>query len=1240
VSRSTSEPARSTGADVEALSFAQESLWFLALFDPGRTADNLTRGWRLEGTLDRLALERSLAVLVDRHDVLRATFPSVDGRPVQRVLPSTPFCLPVVDLTRLGDVEQEAEVARLITREACHPFDIQTGPLFRATLLRLGDADHIFAFTTHLIVFDAWSAGVVIRELGMLYDGFVTGRAALLAPVPIQYADFVAWQRQRNGGEGGSRLRAYWKQQLDGMPEALPLPIDRARPTALRSCGGQHVLHLPRDLVDALRSLGRRQGSTFFTVLLAAFQTLLHRYSGARDIVVASSIANRGAVELEALVGPIANILPFRLTLDGDPTFTEVLERVRTTVLEACDHQEMPFESLIPELRSARAARHGSMVQVAFAFLTQSSPLFSGVKSVPIDADNRGARFDVTLTLVERAGEVVGLFEYRTDLFDSTTIGQMAGHFHVLLEGIVRDPNGRVSGVPLLSGDGQSEFVARWSPPVPVAPENRPIHQLFEARARATPDATAVTTVDRRLTYRELNRCANRLASYLRGLGVGTDVVVAVCLDRESEFVIALLAILKAGGAYLAIDAEQPRDSTARTLKHAAVRLIVTAGRRLDDVDVSGTRIVNLDLDRRAIERESPEDLVNHTSREALAYVVYEPGTGGTLKGVAVPHRAVTRFATIGDHASIGPTDVVGQAANGTLAAVAFEIWGTLLQGARLHILSREALLSTSLLASQIERSGITVLFLTASMFDGIAGELPLALRGVHRVLIGRGVTDAGALQRMGAAASTRLVQVYGPTEATTFAAWHEVTSLPSDDAAVLVGRPVADARIYLLDSVLAPVPTNIAGEIFIGGPGVARGYVNDPHLTQERFVRDPFSSDPQARLYRTGDLARARGNGALELLGVVPQPPAARPGRSRAFRPATDPLEIALAGIWERVLGTKPIGADDNFFDLGGHSLLAVLLVERIEKACGVALTPAVLFEAPTVAELAARLRVQTAASPWSALVPIQPAGSLPPLFCIHGRGGTVLGYADLARHLGPDQPVYGLQAVGLDGNRPPHTDLETMASYYITEIRKLPHQGMYHVCGLSFGGVVAFEVARQLHEQGQPVGLLALFDATRPRHWKSAGWRVGLANRGRRARYHIRRLIRGPARPEYVARKLRTVRRHARERIWRLLRVPSKLSGKALPHFLYDVSLANRAAFNAYRAKHYAGRVTLFLARERGIPQDHPRDLGWAPYAGGGVEIHEVDGDHLSMLAEPAVGMVADQLRQCLERARAAGA
>jgi aspartate racemase len=868
-------PRRPPNAGPAPLSLAQQRLWFLEQLRPGSPVYNIPLAIRLKGPLDLEALARSLDEIVRRHQALRTTFPEVDGRPVQVVREAESMHLPVERLPRRflgtgGKNDLEAYVRLLAVEEARRPFDLATGPLVRGRLLRLTRYNHVLLLTLHHIVFDGWSAAVFFHELGVHYQAFAAATTqrplAPLPELPIQYADFAEWQRGRLLDEALAPQFAYWEQQLTGMSE-VQLPSDWPRSEIETDRGARRNLVIPRQLTDRLKDLAQQERVTLYMTLLAAFQALLARYTDQDDIAVGSPIAGRTRVETERLIGFFVNTLVLRTDLAGDPTFRELLRRVRSVALGAYANQEVPFERLVAEFRPERSLGRTPLVPVAFALQTAArrSLELPGLTLSHLDVHTGTAKFELSLELLETNDGLRGWIEYSTDLFDPGTIDRLAGHLQTLLDAAVADPDRHLSALPLLTATEQRQLLVEWNATALDFPAAGTVHGQFEAQAARTPEAVAVVCEEEFPTYGELNRQANQLAHHLRSLGVGPEVPVGLCLPRSAAMVVGMLGVLKAGAAYLPLDPEDPPARRASILQDARAPVLVT---RSKEVSAPGVRVVCLDEDKAAITRADDANPAGLVTSENLAYVIYTSGSTGQPKGVMVPHRAIIRLVVNTDYVRLGPADVVAQVASPAFDATTFEVWGALLNGARLVILPRDVVLSPRILGSELRRHGVTTLFLTTALFHLLARQEPTALRGLAHVLFGGEVADPRAVAAvLEHGPPRRLLHVYGPTEATTFATWHLVEHVDPEATTIPIGRPIANTPVYVLDSHGRLVPPGVPGELAIGGPGVARGYLNHPQVTTERFLPDQFSTQTGARLYRTGDRVRWRPDGTLEFL-------------------------------------------------------------------------------------------------------------------------------------------------------------------------------------------------------------------------------------------------------------------------------------------------------------------------------------------------------------------------------------
>jgi aspartate racemase len=892
---------RRAGDGPAPLSFAQERIWFIEQLQPASPLYNVPAAMRLTGPLEVPALEAALNAMIVRHEVLRATFPMAGERPVQAISPFEPIRLPRLDLSALPASQREAEALRLAVAEAQQPFDLARGPLCRAALLRLSAQHHLLLLTTHHMVFDGWSMGIALRELAAFYQAHLAGAPPPLADLPIQYADFAIWQRQWVQGDVLTRELEYWKQQLAGSPSALALPTDR-RPTQRTFHGARESLLIPAPIAQALRDLGRQQGATLFMALLAAFHILLHRYAGQEDIRVGVPVAGRTRTETEGLIGLFINTLVMRADLSGDPTFRELLGRVRGAALGAYAHQDLPFEKLVEELRPQRRLGENPLFQVIFQLRNMPGHAASapGLRIEKFECDSGVAKVDLDLEVTEAAEGLRCALHYSTDLFGSAAMARMLGHFRALLEGIVRDPGQRISRFPLLSEEERRRVLVESNDTATAYPRDATLSEVFAAQARRSPDAPAVICAGRHVTYRELNRRANQLAHRLQALGVGPDTLVGVCLQRSTEMVVATLGIIKAGGAYLPLDPSYPRERLAIMLKPTAA--LVTQRPLLRHLPDCPAKVVCLDADRRALARERDQDPTSAATSTSLAYVMFTSGSTGAPKAVAVPHRAVIRLVMDTDYVQLTPADAVAQVSNTSFDASTFEIWGALLSGGRMVIIPTETVLSPREFAAELRRRRVTALFLTTALFNQIARELPDAFASLQHLLFGGEAVDPHWVREvLKHGPPGRLLHVYGPTESTAFATAYRVQGVPEDAASVPIGRPIANTRGYILDRHLQPAPIGVAGELHIAGEGLARGYLGDPEATAQAFIPDPFSQEPGDRLYKTGDLARWLPDGNIEFLGRLDLQV-----KIRGFRIEPAEVEAALSrhpGVREAVV-------------------------------------------------------------------------------------------------------------------------------------------------------------------------------------------------------------------------------------------------------------------------------------------------------------------------------------------------
>jgi amino acid adenylation domain-containing protein len=858
-------------SDTFPLSFAQQRLWFISQLQQDNASYNVSGGVRMEGPLSVAALERAFGEVLRRHESLRTVIRQVDGEPVQVITGPPVFHLPKFDLQMVPTAQRETEAQLLLTLDAHKPFNIEDASLFRATLLLLSPREHILLLTMHHIISDGMSRGVLVRELVQLYEAFANGRSSTLPELTIQYVDFAAWQREWLQGEVLDKQVSYWKEKLAGAPSLLELPADRPRPPVQSFHGARQPVVIPQELTESLRELGESQNATLFMTLLAAFEVLLFRHTGQDDLVVGVPITGRNNPELANLIGFFINSLPVRTDLSGNPTFRELLGRVREAALGAYEHQDLPFEKLVEVSQPERDTSYSPLFQVMCHLDNTDAPALAlpGLRLTPLDADTGTSKFDLTLDLAESSTELKGWLEYSTELFDDVTIQRLSERFQILLKAAVAAPDTRIAALPLLSPVEENQLIAGLNQTAEVFPHAPCLHQIFEAQVEQTPAATAVRFEGQELTYAELNRRANQLAHRLRKLGVGREVLVAICMEPSLDLPIALLAVLKAGGAYIPLDPADPRKRLSFILEETGAPVVLTQEGLADNQAFAGVQVIRLDRDVEVFATESTENPRSIVTGENLCYVTYTSGSTGEPKSAMLHHRGVRNRLLWGitDY-QLGQGDVVLHKTPLTFDVSVWEIFAPLLSGACLLIAKAGGHQDPVYQLELMAREKVTHVDYVPTML-----EVLLELEGLDDCDSLKIVTSAGealtrALRdRFYSQTKAKLYNLYGSTEASQ-AVTYWVCPGEGKERLIPIGRPMNNARIYILDKHLQPVPIGVAGELHVGGVAPGRGYLKRPDLTADKFIPDAFSETGGERLYKTGDLARYRSDGALEFLG------------------------------------------------------------------------------------------------------------------------------------------------------------------------------------------------------------------------------------------------------------------------------------------------------------------------------------------------------------------------------------
>jgi surfactin family lipopeptide synthetase A len=1311
------------------LTFAQKQLWLHAQLAPETSLYNEPLTVRRRGPLNVATLERSFSEIIRRHEAWRTTFPVVNGEPMQKVGAPFEIRLPLIDLRNVSLAEREKEAMRIATEDARQPFDLAHGPLLRAKLVRLEAEEYCLFVTLHHLIFDGFSGyRVFLPELVAFYEAFSENKPSP-SPLPYQFSDYAQWQKEWEAGDVPAAQTEYWKRQFAGDLPTLQLPISRRRSGMLSFRGAMRSLGLPAPLSDSLRRLSAEEGATLYMTLLAAFNVLLQRYSGQEDILIGSNTAGRNRPGSEKLLGYFLNTIVLRTDLTGRPTFRQLLGRVRQSTLDAISNQEAPLDQLVAELHPQRDVNRNALFQVLFSLEPQGDVTEPGWDITCIDVETGTTKFELCLVLDDRADGLLCRFIYNTDLFAAAAIERMARHWQVLLESIVANPGLEIDKLPLLPSDERHTLLVEWNE-TGHADESRPVHELFAEQAGKNPSTVAVRCGGAKLTYYELNKSADELADYLRTLGVGPNVPVALCVERSVEMILGIFAILKAGGAYVPIDPTYPRERIKFMIADCGADVLLTSSKLAQSLFASRpfAAVRNVLLDSK--EWQSPSVRTGgikadfeSPDQESLAYIIYTSGSTGGPKGVEITHRNLAHSNGVRLKYYRDPVgNFLLLSSFGFDSSVA-GIFHTLTTGGTLVIPPADEFHWTSEeLAKLIAENQISHVLTFPNLYGDLLEHGEASKLTSLRTVIAAGEPCSRSLvdSHYRILPQASLFNEYGPTEATVWATVYECEP-GGEETAVPIGRPIANTHIFVLDQNQQPAPIGISGELYIGGEGIARGYRNRPELNEASFVPNPFATKSNSRLYRTGDLVRYRDDGNLEFLGRIDQQIKVRGLRIELgeietalasypdVREATvvavstgsaDPKLVAfvtahaqhatssqelraflknrlpaymvptafhflknfprtpngkvdrqaliaegngnevsahgtigprndvekrLVAIWQKVLGTTGEDVTQDFFELGGHSLLAARLLSRIEKEFGRSLSLAFVFQSPTVEQMAESLLTAGRTLRERAIIPIQPSGSLAPLFWV--RGGPR--FRLLAQKLAGDRPLLGLDLPFTDGSRlPVPYRFEDIAALLIRAMREVQPKGPYHIAGLCVNAVIAYEIAQQLVREGEEVALLAMLDAHNQAYYKNP-FKDGRYTA--RVKYHLSNLLKLDAgeTSTYLMDRLDEARRKIERVAWRLV---SDHSGDDR---LHNTDSIVHPAFSRYEPQPYPGRIVLFQSSEWPKGPYFDFELGWKDLVGAGIESHAIPGDHPSMFLEPNVNLVARKLRSHLEEA-----
>lgn len=1343
----------------------QRGLWVLQQRDPRGAAYNIAFPSRIRSQVNAAALARSLDALVRRHAALRTTFSDRGGELIQCVQGSMPEVLAVHDASSWSDSFLQARMEAEIER----PIDLQHGPLLRAHLFTRHPDDHAFMAVTHHIVADFWSLIVLLDELGTLYPAYCAGREPQLPPAGRPFADFARWQAEMLAGPQGERLAEFWTKYLNGVPHALEFPASRPRPPVFNHRAAVIPCQLNEELTSRLVGFASQERVTLYAVLLAAYQVLLSRYTGQRDFVVGSPFVGRTRPGYEQTVGYFVNMLPLRANLAGAPTFRELLRRVAAEVLNALEHQDFPFPLIVERLRVARDPSRPPLVQATFTleksqrqqesgsgqFLFPDADArlnVGGLVSEPYFVEPKTCRHEVEWVLEQSHGVIRGLLSFSAEVLEAPLMRRMMDHLQYFLAEVVDNPDVPLPLVPWFPESERALVMTDWNRTRREFRSSGSLHGLFEHQARTTPNAAALKDGDQVYSYRELDVWADRGAARLQLSGVARGSLVACCLDRSARQVMTLLAVLKAGGVYVPLDPHSPPERLNKMLAQLRPSVVIASAELLA---VCGDipQIQRIDAQKWAEDTQADTDTPLRrvaTQPDDLAYIIHTSGSTGQPKGVMVEHRAICN--TILWRKQALPCDsrdrvllIVPAFFDASLSVT----FGALSQGAQLVLADPGEDRNPTWLIEHLVRDDVTVLPATPRLLQVLVQHPRWAqCRQLRQIQTGGESMPAELPERIFEELDVELVNLYGPTETAVEAAYWKCRP----DAAwetIPIGRPIANVQTYVLDDQQRPLPVGVAGELYIGGAGLARGYWNDPDMTSQRFVPHPFDEDDRSRLYRTGDRCRWLEDGNLQFLGrfdqqvklrgyrieleeveraladaaavaeaavtvhandagepqlvayvvpsdeaadlsedvlrralrrqlpgymiptriervdcvprtpsgkldrrALPAPSWSRPERTAYVAPRT-PLEQYLVEACQRILQVERIGVRDSFYELGGTSIQGAMLMAALQEELGERVEAVALFDLSEIAELAdylvkshphavaqrfghASLAAdgEADASPTDGvdavsrlLVPLQVAGARPPLFLVHPPGGIVVCYQPLARCLGTDQPLYGIRARGLQGEEQLPGSVEEMAGQYVAAVRGVQPRGPYHLGGWSLGGLFALEMARQLRESGEAIGLLAFFDTTIPHGPANQQYADETSETGLEYGLDVTLEQLGELGPD---RQLPYLWEHARKLGLVEPGAPEGLVRQVLDDlkrlFHAHLSLASR-----YQVRPYPGRIDLFRPAEAPVTLSAREDRGWGRVADQ-VAVHTVPGQHHSMVKDPHVVVLARKLEACL--------
>ncbi len=1265
----------------------------------------------LSGPFNKDAMVRAFQVLSDRHEALRTVF-SADGKHFL-VYNNPPVKVDYHDLSLQSDAQNRLFIQNYARQNAITPLDLINGPLFKPAILKLSNEEHYVTFIAHHVICDGWSMGIIMQELGKLYSAFVQNESPDLTEAPL-YSEYAIGRTEAADDESSRETENFWINQFAGSKHLLNLPTDNPRPAMRTYKSKRSDFTLESGLATEVKAMARKSGTSFVTTVMAAFEVFLQQITGHEEIILGLPAAGQAATGNYGLVGHCVNLLALRSHPKGNMPFTEYLKQRKTEVLDAYDHQLYTFGSLLKKLNIPRDASRLPLVPVLFNIDIgmDEGVAFHNLKHRYLTTGREYENFEIFLNITDHKHALIFEWSFNTQIFEAATIARLQDEFEHLLRQIVADPNQLIGKLPVMRAQEFLQQMKAWNDTVVPYPREKSLHQIISEVASQSPNAIALKFKDKEYTYRQLNETANQIASVLIEEGVKPDDKIAISTDRSAELVFGLLAIIKAGGIYIPLDPIFPINRINYMLEDSAAVMLITTKKYSGKYESKAKELLLDDIWPTLPSRPAADPAVAITGKDLL-YVLYTSGSTGQPKGVQIAHHNVVNFLySMQKTPGMTPADKLLAVTTISFDIAGLELFLPLITGATIVLVDAITAKDGTELLETIRQEKITVMQATPYTWR-IMLESGWETEKIKVICGGEALPMDLATRILGRASS--LWNVYGPTETTI---WSTIKQITTEDKSISIGKPIDNTFIYILDPFQNPLATGAAGEIYIGGEGVAKGYLNQPTLTSEKFVADPFV--PGAMMYRTGDLgsflpdgnlmyisridaqvkirgyrietgeiefhlmkdpdlkqavvvARPDNNGVDKLVAYVvfkddykgtdlnqcinywrgelrgsipdymlpdtfiqvdamPLTPNGKVDKKALAAigavPADAPMEYMaprtdveqlVADIWKEYLGIEKVGIYDNFFELGGHSLIAVKVMARIEKETGKRLPLAILFENSTVEKLALILGMDGRAITWDSLVPVKPKGTKMPIYIVHGAGLNVLLFNTLASHMHPDQPVYGLQAKGLNGVDEPLNRMEDIAAHYISAIRAQNPDGPYALAGFSFGGIIAWEMARQMEALNLEVKMLAMFDTYAYRTPYYDPWVV---NKVKRGLYFTRKILYSMTFPEgfakTVSNRTKAVKRMANRLVWKLQQGKEQKE----PDFtdnITKIDITNDVAQLHYKIEPYNIAIELFRAEQRSFYLDDFEFMGWKPYALKGVNIHKIPGEHNTIFKAP---------------------